>query len=97
MRHKNSVLHGLLQHLPWGTFDRLVEEHGGDKGMRTLSMRTQFTALAYGQLSGASSLREIEGALQPKSGGSRRHFRARIVHSQVHEPRNAPHSGSPSG
>ena len=64
MRHKNSVLHGLLQHLPWGTFDRLVEEHGGDKGMRTLSMRTQFTALAYGQLSGASSLREIEGALQ---------------------------------
>ena len=39
MRHKNSVLHGLLQHLPWGTFDRLVEEHGGDKGMRTLSAK----------------------------------------------------------
>ncbi len=42
----------------------LVEEHGGDKGTRTLSMRTQFTALAYGQLSQASSLREIESAVQ---------------------------------
>ena len=42
----------------------LVEGHGGDKGTRTLSMRTQFTALAYNQLSQASSLREIESAVQ---------------------------------
>jgi len=63
MRHKNSVLHGLLQHIPWGLFDELVETHGGDKGVRTLSMRTQLVAQSYGQLCGASSLREIESAL----------------------------------
>jgi IS4 transposase len=63
MRHKNSVLHGLLQYVPRGAFDALVEKHGGDKGTRTMSMWTQFVALAYGQLSGAQSLREIEGAL----------------------------------
>ena len=72
MRHKDSVLHGLLQHVPWGGFDQLVDEHGGDKGVRTLSMRDQFSALLYGQLSGASSLREIEGGLQS--------HRARLYH-----------------
>jgi len=37
------------------------------------------------------------GHVQPKNGSSRHHFRAGIVHSQAHEPRHAPHSGSPSG
>lgn len=64
MRHKNSVFHGLLQYVPRGAFDALVDGHEGNKGTRTLSMWSQFTALVYGQLSGASSLREIEGALQ---------------------------------
>ena len=64
MRHQNSVFHGLLQHVPWGRFDALVDELGGNRGARTLSMRSQFTALAYGQLAGAQSLREIECALQ---------------------------------
>ncbi len=63
MRHKNSVYHALLQHVPWGRFNELVDEHEGDKGVRTLTMRDQFGALLYGQLSGASSLREIEGGL----------------------------------
>ncbi len=64
MRHKNSVYYGLLQHVPWGRFEKSVREHGGDKGVRTLSMRDQFSAMLYGQLSGAVSLREIEGGLE---------------------------------
>jgi len=72
MRHKNSVFHALLQHVPWGRFDQLVDENGGDKGVRTLAMRDQFGALLYGQLAGASSLREIEGGLQS--------HRARLYH-----------------
>ena len=64
MRHNNSVYHAMTQHVPWGEFDKLVEEHEGDKGVRTLTMRSQFSARLYGQLAGASSLREIEGALQ---------------------------------
>lgn len=72
MRHKNSVYHGLLQHVPWGKLDELVEENQGNKGVRRLSMRDQFSALLYGQLAGASSLREIEAGLQS--------HRARLYH-----------------
>lgn len=60
MRHQNSVLHGLLKQIPWSAFDRLVEEHGADRRARRLSTKSQLVALLYGQLSGASSLREIE-------------------------------------
>ena len=59
MRHQNSVFHGLLKHVPWHRFDRLVEEHGADARVRRLSTKSQLVALLYGQLSGAASLREI--------------------------------------
>lgn len=64
MRHHNSVLHGLLKHLPWGKFDELVDQHGADDRVRRLSTKTQLTALLFAQLSGAASLREIETAMQ---------------------------------
>src|SRR3954447_18423855 len=57
--HHNSVFHGLLKHVPWDRFDRLVEEHGADARVRRLSTKGQFIALLYGQLSGSTSLREI--------------------------------------
>ena len=60
MRHENSVLHALLQNVPWRTFDRLVEEHGSDRSVRRLTTRSQFVALLSGQLSGGDSLRAIE-------------------------------------
>jgi hypothetical protein len=63
MRHHNSVLHGLLKHVPWSQFDALVDEHGADARVRRLSTKSQFVALLYGQLAGAASLREIEAAL----------------------------------
>jgi hypothetical protein len=59
MRHQNSVFHGVLKHVPWGEFDRLVEEHGADARVRRLTTKSQFVALLYGQLAGAVSLREI--------------------------------------
>ncbi len=59
MRHQNSVFHGLLKHVPWHRFDSLVEDHGADARIRRLSTKSQFVALLYGQLSGATSLREI--------------------------------------
>ena len=61
---ENSVYHALTQYVPWGGFDQLVDEHEGDKGVRTLTMRDQFSAMLYGQLAGAVSLREIGGGLQ---------------------------------
>jgi len=64
MRHENSVLHQILQHVPWPEFDRLVEECGADKHVRRLKTKSQFVAMLYGQLSGAASLREIETGLE---------------------------------
>ena len=64
MRHQNSVFHDLLKQVPWGEFDRLVAEHKADKHVRRLSTKHQFIALLYGQLSGASSLREMVGGLE---------------------------------
>lgn len=63
MRHHNSVLHQILKHVPWRVFDALVEKHGADKHVRRLSTKSQLVALLYAQLSGASSLREIEAGL----------------------------------
>lgn len=63
MRHQNSVFHGLLKHIPWDVFDRLVSQYGADSRVRRLSTKNQFVALLYGQLSGAVSLREIVGGL----------------------------------
>jgi IS4 transposase len=67
MRHHNSVLHGLLKHIPWAYFDQLVEEHQADARVRRLTTKTQLVALLYAQLSGAVSLREIETAMASHS------------------------------
>ncbi len=63
MRHQNSVFHDILKLIPWTEFDRLVEEYGNDELVRKFSTRHQFIALLYGQLGGASSLREIEATM----------------------------------
>lgn len=60
MRHENSVLHGLLQFVPWYAFDQLVEEHGADARSRKLSARSHLVALLSGQVWGCESLRAIE-------------------------------------
>ncbi|MDK9723239.1 MAG: IS4 family transposase [Rhodospirillales bacterium] len=64
MRHQNSVFHDILKHVPWDKFDNLVTEHKADKHIRRLPTKNQLIALLYGQLSGASSLREVVGGLE---------------------------------
>ncbi len=59
MPHHNTVLRDILKLVPWHRFEALVEEHDADGRVRRLSTKGQFLALLYGQLSGASSLREI--------------------------------------
>jgi len=59
MRHHNILMHDVLKPMPWAAFDRLVDKHGADKRVRTLPTKSQFIALAHGQLSGAQSLRDI--------------------------------------
>ena len=68
MRHQNSVFHGVLKHVPWAEFDRLVEAHGTDFRVRRLTTKDQFVAMVYGQLAGASSLRELVTGLESHAG-----------------------------
>jgi hypothetical protein len=67
MRHDNSVFHQLLKHLPWAVFDRLVDKHRADRRVRRLTTKSQLLALLFAQLSGATSLREIEAGLKSHS------------------------------
>lgn len=53
----------LLQHVPWGVFDRAVREHRADKGHRSLSARSHLVALLSGQLIEARGLRDIEAVM----------------------------------
>lgn len=64
MRHQNSVFYSVLKHVPWHWFDRLVAAHGADARVRRLTTKSQFVALLFGQLSGATSLREVVTGLE---------------------------------
>ena len=59
MPHHNTVFREVLKLVPWHRFQALVEEHDADARVRRLPTKTQFVALLYGQLAGASGLREI--------------------------------------
>jgi IS4 transposase len=59
MPHHNTVFRDLLKLVPWHRFEALVEDHDADARVRRFSTKSQFVALLYGQLSGASGLREI--------------------------------------
>lgn len=63
MRHENSVMHDVLQRIPWDLFDGLVEKHDADRCVRTLTTKSQLVAPLHAELSGASSLREIEATM----------------------------------
>ena len=59
MPHHNTVFGDILKFIPWQRFEALVEEYDADARVRRLSTKGQLLALLYGQLSGASGLREI--------------------------------------
>jgi hypothetical protein len=52
-------MHGLMQHIPWGEFDRLVREYAVEERCRGFTSRSQLVAMLYAQFAGANSLREI--------------------------------------
>jgi hypothetical protein len=81
MRHHNSLIHQLLKPVPWGAFQRLVDKHEADKHVRTLSAKSQLVALIHAQLSGATSLREIEATMESHA--------ARLYHLGVKAPKRS--------
>lgn len=59
MPQHTTVFRDVLKLVPWARFEALVEDHDADARVRRLPTKVQFIALLYGQLSGASGLREI--------------------------------------
>lgn len=81
MQRKDSVLRDVLQFVPWGAFERSVERHGADVGVRRLSCKSHFVSLLHAQLSGATSLRQISTCLTSHE--------ARLYHLGVRSPRRS--------
>jgi hypothetical protein len=61
--HSNTVFRDILKLVPWVEFDRLVKNHGTDDLVRSFTTKRQLLALLYSQLSGATSLRDIEASM----------------------------------
>ena len=81
MRHHTTVFRDILKLVPWNRFEALVEDHNADARVRRLPTKGQFMALLYGQLSGASSLREIVSGLSSHA--------ARLYHLGVEPARRS--------
>jgi hypothetical protein len=54
----------IMAEMPWRIFDQCVERYHGQHKVRSFSCRDQFLTLAFAQLTGQESLREIESGLR---------------------------------
>src|ERR1019366_10559045 len=61
--HCNTVFRDILKLVPWTEFNRLVDKHRTGELARGFTPKRQLLALLFGQMSGASSLREIEACM----------------------------------
>jgi hypothetical protein len=66
MPSSQIVFAQLLKYLPHAGFRRIVARHGGDYRLRTFSCWDQFVCLAFGQLTGRESLRDLELCLRSR-------------------------------
>src|SRR3989338_6139309 len=57
----------LMDFLPWTTFTRIVERHGGDRYVKSLACTDQFRVMAFAQLTYRESLRDIEVCLSAQA------------------------------
>ena len=86
MHQGKYVFTQVMEHLHLYRFDQCVERHSGHRGMKKLTCREQFLALAFGQLSHRESLRDIVTCLASQK-TKRYHlgFRSPIARSTLAE------------
>ena len=84
--HSNTVFRDILKLVPWTEFDQLVEKHGTDDLVRSFTTKRQLLALLYGQLPGASSLRDIEASMSS--------HQARLYHAGGAAPARSTFAGA---
>jgi hypothetical protein len=53
----------VMEYVPWKTFGRIIDRHGGDANVRTLDCADVFRVMAFSQLTWRESLRDIESCL----------------------------------
>jgi len=62
------VFSQLMSHVPMKKFRRCVERYGGERRLRSFSCWDQFLCMAFAQLTGRESLRDIEVCLRSMQG-----------------------------
>ena len=64
MNQGKLVFAQLMQHLPLTTFRRCVARYQGEHKVQSFSCLDQFLSMAFAQLTGRESLRDIEACLR---------------------------------
>jgi hypothetical protein len=78
MHAGKTLLAQVMSFLPWSTFARIVARYGGDRSVRSLRCSEQYRAMAFAQLTGRQSLRDLEACLAARP--------AKLYHSGFHAP-----------
>lgn len=78
MHSGRTVFAQVMSFLPWTTFARIVARYGGDRFVRSLRCTEQYRAMAFAQLTGRESLRDIEACLAARP--------SKLYHSGFHAP-----------
>ena len=73
-----TVFAQVMSFLPWKTFSRIVQRYQGDRLVRSLRCSEHYRALAFAQLTGRESLRDLEACLAARP--------AKLYHSGFHAP-----------
>lgn len=60
MRNSTTIFNQLLNLIPYGKFQKVVDEFNGDKYTKKFTTYHQFTTLLYAQITGKDSIRDIE-------------------------------------
>ena len=58
-----TIFAQVMEFVPWTSFGRIVDCHGGNAGVRRMSCAEQFRVMAFAQLTWRESLRDIEVTL----------------------------------
>ncbi len=67
MHSGKLVFAQVMDHLPWPSFQRRVERHGGHHKVKSFSCGDQYRCMAFAQLTYRSSLRDVEACLRAQS------------------------------
>ena len=63
MQQFNTAYNQFLKLVPRASFQKCVDHYKGDRRVRTMSCWSQFGIMAYAQVTGKTSLRDIEVGL----------------------------------